>query len=92
MRIKLQNITLIATILVELLIANSAWAAPIIGQGTWETTLQARDLDGDLTTTEAFYDTTLNITWLADAALSKTETFIATGGTITSVSTTETTA
>ena len=36
------------------------------GQGTWETTLQARNLDGD-TTTDAFYDTALSITWLRNA-------------------------
>lgn len=41
-------------------------AAPITGQGTWETTLLARDLDGNNTTAEAYYDTTLGITWLAD--------------------------
>lgn len=29
--------------------------------------LQARDLDGNTSTTEAYYDTDLNITWLADA-------------------------
>lgn len=44
-----------------------AHAVGISGQGTWETTLQARDLDGVLTTAEAYYDTALNITWLADA-------------------------
>jgi hypothetical protein len=37
------------------------------GQGTWDTTLQARDLDGNSSTIEAYYDTNLNITWLADA-------------------------
>jgi len=42
-------------------------AAAISGQGTWETTLQGRDLDGDITTFEAYYDTVLDITWLADA-------------------------
>jgi hypothetical protein len=42
-------------------------AAPVSGQGTWETTLQGRDLDGNLSTFEAYYDTALNITWLADA-------------------------
>lgn len=30
-------------------------------------TLQGRDLDGNLATIEAYYDTALNITWLADA-------------------------
>ena len=38
-------------------------AAPVPGQGTWQTTLQARDLDGN-GQTDAFYDTVLNITWL----------------------------
>src|SRR3989344_6722163 len=42
-------------------------AASVSGQGTWETTLQGRDLDGNLSTAEAYYDTALNITWLADA-------------------------
>lgn len=46
--------------------AAVAQVNPISGQGTWETTLQARDLDGD-GTTDAFYDTSLNITWLATA-------------------------
>jgi hypothetical protein len=41
-------------------------AAPVPGQGTWETTLQARDIDGD-GTVDAYYDTALNLTWLADA-------------------------
>ena len=46
----------------------TAQAAPISGQGTWETTLQPRDLDGDPTTIEAWYDTVLdccglNIRW-----------------------------
>ena len=42
-------------------------AVPVIGQGTWESTLESRDLDGDAATFEAYYDTTLDITWLADA-------------------------
>lgn len=42
-------------------------ALPISGQGTWEAMLQARDLDGNLATAEAYYDTMLGITWLADA-------------------------
>ena len=46
---------------------SNVYAAPITGQGTWESTLQGRDLDGDLSTFEAYYDTTLDITWLADA-------------------------
>ena len=48
-------------------ISMQSHAAPIYGQGTWETTLEGRDLDGDQNTAEAYYDTVLNITWLADA-------------------------
>lgn len=48
------------------LAVGAASAAPVAGQGTWETTLQARDLDGD-GNADAYYDTTLNISWLADA-------------------------
>jgi len=51
----------------SILAANAVNAASISGQGTWESTLQGRDLDGDLNTFEAYYDTDLNITWLADA-------------------------
>ena len=46
--------------------AGISTAGPVPGQGTWETTLQARDLDSD-GTTDAYYDTTLNLSWLADA-------------------------
>lgn len=49
-----------------LAIASYATAAPVAGQGTWETTLQARDLDND-GAVDAYYDTTLNISWLANA-------------------------
>jgi PEP-CTERM motif len=49
-----------------LLCGTPAQAAPVSGQGTWETTLQARDLNGD-GATDAFYDTELNVTWLRDA-------------------------
>ena len=44
---------------------NTASAVSITGQGTWETTLQPRDLDGNSSTVEAYYDTALGITWLA---------------------------
>jgi len=49
-----------------IIIPNIASAAPISGQGDWETTLQARYLGGSATP-NAYYDTSLNITWLADA-------------------------
>lgn len=45
----------------------TARAAAVPGQGTWETTLQWRDFDGNLATAEAWYDTALDITWLANA-------------------------
>lgn len=48
------------------LLASELQAAGIAGQGTWESTLQARDLDGN-GVTDAFYDTSLNVTWLRDA-------------------------
>jgi hypothetical protein len=48
-------------------IPNIASAVSISGQGDWESTLQGRDLDGNLSTFEAYYDTSLNITWLANA-------------------------
>lgn len=35
--------------------------------GTAQAALQGRDLDGNIATFEAYYDTDLNITWLADA-------------------------
>jgi hypothetical protein len=51
------------------------YATGISGQGTWETTLQPRDLDGNLSTAEAYYDTDLNITWLANANLAASNSF-----------------
>jgi hypothetical protein len=46
-------------------VSEPASAASIPGRGTWETTLQARTFDG--TTIGGYYDTALNITWLANA-------------------------
>jgi hypothetical protein len=61
---------LLAASLASLTLATAAPAAPVPGQGHWETTLQARDLNGD-TVTDAFYDTQLNITWLRDANINR---------------------
>ncbi|MDE2401980.1 MAG: PEP-CTERM sorting domain-containing protein [Burkholderiales bacterium] len=48
--------------------ASSAQAEAISGQGTWETTLQARYFTNDHGHgPDAFYDKDLDITWLADA-------------------------
>jgi hypothetical protein len=63
---KLKNLLTTLLPVAALSLCVTAQAAPITGQGTWETTLQARDLDGD-TITDAFYDTALNITWLRNA-------------------------
>lgn len=49
-----------------MVVAGLATAAPVAGQGDWETTLQARDLDND-GTVDAYFDTTRNISWLANA-------------------------
>lgn len=54
---------------------QSAQAVPVSGQGSWETTLQGRDLDGNPATFEAYYDTVLDITWLADANLAASNSF-----------------
>ena len=47
---------------------GAAQAAAVPGQGTWETRLQTRDLDGN-GQTDAFYDPVLNISWLRDATV-----------------------
>jgi hypothetical protein len=51
--------------------AASAHSQAVPGQGTWQDTLQARDV-GNTGTTNAFYDTALNITWLANANVTGT--------------------
>jgi hypothetical protein len=49
-------------------LGGAALAAGVPGQGIWETSLQARDLDGNTGNgPEAFYDTVLDITWLRNA-------------------------
>jgi hypothetical protein len=52
-------------VLLSAMIAPVAQAGPVPGQGNWQTTLQARDIDGN-GSTDAYYDTQLNITWLAN--------------------------
>jgi len=47
--------------------------------GAAQAALQARDLDGNLATFEAYYDTDLNITWLADANYAQTSGYDADG-------------
>jgi hypothetical protein len=62
---KLFQVLATASLLAALMIQTTQ-AAPISGQGTWQTTLQNRDLNGD-GVADAFYDTQLNITWLRNA-------------------------
>lgn len=47
------------------MVSVGSHAVSISGQGTWESTLHARDLDGN-GSTDAYYDTALGVTWLAD--------------------------
>jgi hypothetical protein len=57
-----------------------AHAAEVAGQGTWQTDLSGRDLDGDVANGyEAYYDKALNVTWLADANHAKTSGYDADG-------------
>ena len=48
-------------------------------RGTWTTTLQARDLNGDHEV-DAYYDSSLHVTWLADANFAGTSGFVPGGG------------
>jgi hypothetical protein len=60
--------------------AASTHSAPVTGQGTWESTLRARDINGQavaLSDPNAafFYDGTLNITWHANMMITDTMTW-----------------
>jgi hypothetical protein len=60
------------TALACLMAAGAVHAAgPVSGQGTWETTLQPRDMDND-GAADAYYDAVLHLTWLADANYART--------------------
>lgn len=74
-----QNLIVVLSLCATFAAPNIASAVAISGQGTWETTLQGRDLDGNLATFEAYYDTSLNITWLADANYARTTGYDADG-------------
>lgn len=54
--------------------AGSASAIPVPGMGTWETTLQPRDINGD-GMVDAYFDTVRSITWLADVKYGAGSTF-----------------
>lgn len=55
-----------AAVLLGLLAGVAAHADPKPGQGTWETVLQPRDLNGD-GVADAWYDSSRNLSWAADA-------------------------
>ena len=60
------------------LIAASLFATGFLA-GSAHAALEGRDLDGDLATFEAYYDTELDITWLADANYAQTSGYDADG-------------
>jgi hypothetical protein len=74
-----------SSIVLGLGLAQGAFAAPVSGQGTWETTLKARDIGGNplasLSDPNAvfYYDTRLDITWLRDWNYARTSGFDADG-------------
>lgn len=71
-----QNLLSGVAITLFALVSQPAISSPVLGQGTWETTLQPRDLDGDLGNgAEAYYDTSLGVTWLADAFQARTSAY-----------------
>jgi hypothetical protein len=54
--------------------ALCATAVPVSGQGTWESTLKARDINGQPVSLDSdaaafYYDTALNITWTRNLAM-----------------------
>ena len=61
---------------VSLLVAASTatFAVAVPGRGTWETTLFARDINGD-GVVDAYYDAVNNNTWLANAKAIKGTSF-----------------
>lgn len=50
------------------LLSSEALANPLPGMGAWTTTLHARDINAD-GVVDAYYDSSSNLTWLADANL-----------------------
>jgi len=63
----------IAALFLACIAPVAAHAAVLPAQGSWQADLSGRDLDGNLDNGyEAYYDASLNITWLADANHAKT--------------------
>jgi hypothetical protein len=65
---KSKNALILAVAIGFITLANNSNAAALPELGNWTATLVARDLDGNVSNgPEAYFDTVLNITWLADA-------------------------
>lgn len=69
----------LAALMLASLVGFNASAQSNPNQGTWTTTLQGRDLNGDHVA-DAYYDTSLNVTWLRDANYAATTGFAPGGG------------
>ncbi len=72
----LKTLTAIATVVT----VGAIQAGPVSGQGTWETTLRARDIDGYAVALNDplaffFFDTVLNVTWLRNMNASRGSSF-----------------
>lgn len=72
MKTKLLIKTLLSAAVLAINLATPALAAPIAGQGTWETTLKGRDISGNAVAGSSdsavfLYDASLNVTWLRNA-------------------------
>lgn len=65
MRVPTPRLVVVSSAIATLCASGPALTAPVPGQGTWQATLQARDIDRD-GVADAYYDTELNITWLRD--------------------------
>ena len=69
---------IVFTVLASILVAGGSivQAAPISGQGTWETTLQGRlETAPGSGVFQAYYDTHLDITWAANANINGNDTW-----------------
>ena len=76
-----KQIHALASAVAAMTMAAAAQALPVYGQGTWETTLLGRDINGIAVAGSDpgavfLYDTTLNVTWLRDTTVLTTITVI----------------
>lgn len=62
----LHQLMQVATVGLAVSLSGAAVAGAVSGQGTWESTLQGRDINHD-GVDDAYYDSSLKVTWLANA-------------------------